>query len=355
MILESFLWPIAQVYRAAAIARSRGYDLGLLAKQNVGVPVLSIGNVTAGGTGKTPLTSLLIEKFRERGRRVGVVSRGYGGSERGPLRVPADGSAESARRFGDEPAWLAARHPDVPVVIGADRVAAARLLSGGSGSLQKPDLILADDAFQHRRLTRGFDVVVIDASEPEWHYRPLPLGRLREEFSALGRAQAVFLTKTNLVSSGELALARAMIFDAARAPVFEFESRIVGLAPLAARPDSPATLEPVQTRGQNVMLASGIGRPQTFKALVERDLGMMARDHFVFADHHRYSGRDLNEILARARECGVGKIVVTEKDAAKLAGCMGADEAKVFWVTRLATTAKSDLKDFYEAVDRALF
>jgi tetraacyldisaccharide 4'-kinase len=333
------------------------YDRGWLAGESVPAPVLSIGNITAGGTGKTPLTSFLVEQLSAQGLRVGVVSRGYGGSEKGPARVPSDGLAKSAERYGDEPAWLAARHTLVPVVIGADRVSAASFLLRE----KSVDLLLADDAFQHRRLHRGFDAVVIDATEPEWHYRALPLGRLREGFSALKRAQTVFLTKTNLVSVAQLDWIRGRIHNLQSRSSFrsfEFESRIMGVTSLSSPATAKWTLGGAETRGRKVVLASGIGRPRTFQQLVERDLGIEVLDHLVFADHRRYTERDLEIIVRRAQACGAEGVVVTEKDAVKLAGLasgeIGASRPAI-WVTRLETIPRTDLKEFYEAVHRSLF
>jgi len=327
-------------------ARGLAYDRGWLDAVDVGVPVLSIGNITAGGTGKTPLTSFLLQSFSSQGRRVGVVSRGYGGSEQGPARVPADGLPRTAARFGDEPAWLAARHPDVPVVIGADRVAAAKHLGGAV------DLILADDAFQHRRLRRGFDAVVIDATEPIWHYRSLPLGRQREDFRSLARARAVFLTKTNLAEREALTWLRSRLADVVppTAAVFEFEARLAGVVPLGAPVVEPA--RELALTGA-VLLVSGIGRPQTFRKSVETDLRAEVAEQMIFPDHYRYGDEDRLRIRARAEELGVSAIVMTEKDAVKMSG--PADFRLPAWVTRLETRPLTPLKEFYEAVDRFLF
>src|SRR5690606_2868820 len=120
-----------------------------------------------------------------------IVSRGYGGSEKGPARVPSDGKVKTAARFGDEPAWYAAKFTDVPVVVGADRVQAGKFMAAGDVGA-KVDVVIADDAFQHRRMKRVLDCVVLDASAPRWHYRPLPVGRMREPFSSLLRAGAIF-------------------------------------------------------------------------------------------------------------------------------------------------------------------
>lgn len=346
LFVEPLLWPAAKIYSGVMQARGLAYDRGWLESVDVGVPVLSIGNITAGGTGKTPLTSFLLQRFAERGRRVGVVSRGYGGREKGPARVPSDGKPSTAERFGDEPAWLAARHPSLPVVIGADRVAAARELSG------QVDLILADDAFQHRRLKRGFDAVVIDATEPLWHYRSLPLGRQREDFHALARARAIFLTKTNLADEAALSWLRARLASAVPSvPVYEFEALLTGVAPLAAAVTETASASSLTGA---VLLVSGIGRPMTFRKSVETDLGAVVREQMIFPDHHRYSEDDCRRISARAEELGVSAVVMTEKDAVKMSGLARALRPAV-WVTRLESRPRTDFKEFYEAVDRFLF
>lgn len=344
------MWPLAKIYGGVMLARGFAYERGWLESVEVGLPILSIGNITAGGTGKTPLTSFLLEAFSSRGRRVGVVSRGYGGTEKGPARVPGDGLPETAARFGDEPAWLACRHPSVPVVIGADRVAAAKELLGAV------DLVLADDAFQHRRLKRGFDAVVIDATEPLWHYRSLPLGRQREDFRALLRARSVFLTKTNLADPAVLDWLRLRLKEVApRLPVFEFDTRLKGVVSLAASNSEPAR---ALASSQTLLLVSGIGRPETFRKSVETDLlvssGGEVLDHLIYPDHHQYGAEDCRHIMERAKELGASAIVVTEKDAVKLAGRLASGGLPI-WVTRLESRPCADLKEFYEAVDRTLF
>lgn len=338
-----YLWPVSIIYGAATAFRNLLFDSGLRAAETVGVPVVGIGNLTAGGTGKTPLTAHLIERLLKNGRKPAIVSRGYGGSLAGPVRVPANNANPS--QFGDEPTWLAARFPNVPVIVGRDRVAACRFLNS---SESKTDLILADDAFQHRRLRRNFDIVVFDATEPLWHYRPLPMGRLREGFSSLKRAHALVLTKTNLVSDDDLKRVRDILdhFVAElnpSLPRFETRASLMGFSSLGGDPSYPLN----DLDGKSVVLASGIGRPETFRRLIESQTKARVIAHLIYRDHHDYSDRDRAQILAKARESGADALVVTEKDAVKLQNWHPDLEVRV---SQLGLAG--DLEGLHAAIDR---
>jgi tetraacyldisaccharide 4'-kinase len=350
-LAEPLLQPLARIYSAVMQSRNFGYDREWLKSRGVGAPVVSIGNLTAGGTGKTPLTAFLISELRRRGVRVGVISRGYGGTVRGPVRVINDGSTETAMRFGDEPSWFAAHFKDMPVYICGDRVAAGQALLLD----EKVDVIFADDAFQHRRLARALDFVVLDATEPEWHYRTLPLGRMRESFGSLGRADAIFITKTNLSSDPEntpLAL-RKRIEQETAADIYEMESVISGFAPLANGAASTVTKPSSDFSGAGVVVASGIGRPETFTGLIERS-GVRILRQFDFPDHHVFSESDRQDIERAAVDQGAEAIFVTEKDAMKLSGW---SPRVPCWVSRLEFRqaphgARDDLGELYETIAR---
>lgn len=351
--LEAALSLPAAIYRAAVAARNFAFDVKLKKSNFVGTPVLSVGNVTSGGTGKTPIVSLLVELLQARGKSVGIVSRGYRGTENGPALVSNDGSKLAATRFGDEPTWLATKHPDVSVVIGVDRVAAARLLI----EKQNVDVIIADDAFQHRRLFRNFDIVVFDASEPQWHYRSLPLGRMREPFSAICRAQAVFITKTNLASSEAKLWLKMKISEQQLAnpvPVFEFESHLIGVGPIESQVIANAIMSQNEFKNicgaKGVFLASGIGNPTAFANLVQSDLHVRILGHAIFRDHHKYSDDDKTTISRHANETGAACILVTEKDAVKL-GSNWQSALPVF-VTRLETQPCGEVKELNETLGR---
>ncbi|RYZ67352.1 MAG: tetraacyldisaccharide 4'-kinase [Proteobacteria bacterium] len=311
------------------IAKLRGsmYDSGVLTSHAVPVPVVSIGNITAGGTGKTPITSWLTNELKQRGLACGIVSRGYGGTEKGPKRVPADGLDETALRFGDEPSWLAATHPETPVVIGGDRVRDVEELLKHS-SVQ---MVLADDAFQHRRLKRDLDLVVIDATEPRWHYRPLPLGRMREGFESLARAKFVFLSKTNRASEEQLSWIRGNLRDLQiryKFKVIEFESVLAGFVPLKEnRADAAVVANPFAERRDGstakksrFVVMTAIGRPAVFSDMVIEQTGGEVAEAFEFRDHHVFTEEDRKRVQSRAVQLKARAILVTEKDATKLHG-----------------------------------
>ncbi len=347
-LAQTLLAPFSALYRATMILRNWSFDYEWRSSYAVHAPVISIGNLTAGGTGKTPLTALLIEDLTRRGLRVGVVSRGYGGTEKGPARVPAQSAneGEKALRFGDEPSWFATKYPEIPVFIGADRVRAAEALLNSA----QVDLILADDAFQHRRLKRDLDIVVLDASEPRWHYSSLPGGRMRESFASLNRAQAVFITKTNLATEEAIAYLRAKI--PSQLLVCEFASVLGGFSRLEKFYEDVPAKEPSSFRGQKIFLASGIGRPQAFRRLMESEAGTEVVGHRIFPDHHVYTSDDLRSLEAAARAAGASAIVVTEKDAVKLQDWRSGLPT---WSSRLMVRAvRGSLKEFYEMAHRTL-
>jgi tetraacyldisaccharide 4'-kinase len=268
-----------------------------------------------------------------RGHQPAIVSRGYGGAERGPARVPsaaggaggpADGLSgaaagiEVAARFGDEPTWLARALPDVPVFVARDRVAAARAAcAAGAGCL------IADDAFQHRRLRRDFDLVVVDATEPLWHYWPLPAGRAREPLSALARASAIVINKVNLVADDRLATVRDAVrlaLSSASRPGApqgwtECEYSIRALGRLDGGEEPLAAF-----RGQRVFCASGLGRPAAFRATLRLSADIEIAGSLDFPDHRAYDEADLALIERRAIEAGADAIAITEKDAVKMGG-----------------------------------
>ena len=184
--------PLSLVYSSVMRARNWSYDSWLKPSPQFSVPVISIGNLTVGGTGKTPFVDHLLQWCRSQNIVAGVISRGYGGNFSGVKRVDAKDNPE---KVGDEPWMLFQRHLQTPIYVCADRVQAARELL-----IQNPsvNLIIADDAFQHRRLYRDMDIVILDMMESQENYLVLPEGRARESFQGLLRANFVILNKINL-------------------------------------------------------------------------------------------------------------------------------------------------------------
>jgi tetraacyldisaccharide 4'-kinase len=378
-VLAFFLFPLALLYGAIVSLRNWAFDRGVFKSTAPSVwrdgkpiefPVLSIGNLSAGGTGKTPLTELIVAELLRRKIKVGVVSRGYGGSRTGVEKVRADGAASTVALCGDEPAWLAQRFPQVPVYVGADRVAVSQQLV----AQEDVQLLVADDAFQHRKLSRALNVVVLDATEPRINYRSLPLGRLRESFSAIHRADVIFITKVNLAQAGSTAWLREVIAShqgKTHLAVFEFDSIIDGYRKLSqisrdkagqnsAEPETAFVLTPASAfQGQRILLVSGIAQPATFHSAVEAGGLRGIAGHLIFTDHHSYSEIDLKKIRDEMIRLGATRVVVTEKDAVKLGPLFSSSLACGFaqddlWVSQLRMQPRSKLEEFYEMAARLI-
>jgi tetraacyldisaccharide 4'-kinase len=302
----------AALHALVARARSAAYDRGVFAARRLPVPCISVGNLTVGGTGKTPLVAWLLDELTALGARPAVVSRGYGGSARGPERVAADGTCASARRFGDEPALLAAGRPLVPVVVGRDRHAAGRYAVAAGGAT----VVVADDAFQHRRRARDLAIVVLDASRGLGNGLQLPAGPLREAPAALARAGFVLLNRVGAARDldGLRQLAATLAPRALRA-----EADLVFAGWRDARTGAAVELP----AGTAVYAFSGIANPGSFHRTLELQ-GVGIAGTAVFRDHHAYDAAVLERLGRAAVASGAAAVVTTAKDAVRIPGWGGA-------------------------------
>ena len=287
-------------------------------------PVVCVGNLTVGGTGKTPFVAMLTSQLCEMGYRPAILSRGYGAPER--LRRPllvSDGERilAPAEQTGDEPQWLARHCRGVSIVVHPNRYQAGKMAIRMLGA----DLLLLDDGFQHDRLRRDLDIVLWDVCDQPERMRLLPAGRLREGLGALGRADAIILTHADYLpqSQRERRIERIMVRlkrHAPTAPVFEVATRLTGHEQLSGRsgPESEAGSEgkwPWSER--RVVLISGLARPEGFEALVRRGGGEVMH-HFVYPDHYPYDGREVDRWREMMRETDAEMVLTTAKDAVKI-------------------------------------
>ena len=299
-ILRRSLWPLSWVYGTGVLARDALFRLGLRRVHRLSVPVISVGNLTVGGTGKTPLVAYLVAQALRLGRKPGVLARGY-------RRAPGEA-------LNDEGKLLEARFEDLPQVQEPDRVTGGERLIRESGI----DLIILDDGFQHRRLHRDRDVVCIDANDP-FPFGLLPAGDLRELPGALSRADVVVLTRAAGKSEANIEERRRRLSEIAGKdlPVYAADHVPSSLVAMPGSDQRPLTV----LSGQRVLLLSAIARPDSFEATARR-LGCDVVGHVRRRDHHRHTGAELGAVLAQAaRESAV--LLVTEKDEAKLAGMPG--------------------------------
>jgi len=331
------------LFRVGAAARSALYGAGLLPAERVPAPVISVGNLAVGGSGKTPVALEVARRLGARGRRVALLSRGYGATRAGARRV-SDGRRLllGASEAGDEPWLMARRLPGVPVLCGPRRAELARLaLADGA------DALVLDDGFQHRALFRDLDLVVLDARNPVGNGRLLPRGPNREGWGALSRAGLAWLSRADQAPPAELErLREAVRLATGRAPV---ESRHAVADVLDGR--LSRSFGRGALAGRRVLLLAGIGRPGGFRRTVA-GLGAEVAGERLFRDHHSFSDAELEEALGAARAAACQAVVTTEKDAVRLAP-RWAGEPLLRVVTIDAEILRGEA-ELEEALDRTL-
>ena len=297
------------------------YDLGLKKSRHLPVPVIGVGNLSVGGTGKTPLVMAVVESLTRLGLPCGVISRGFGRASTEPVTWVSRGAGPltGAPEAGDEPVMMASRLR-VPIAVGPDRHAVGRAMLAACG----PMVLVGDDLFQHRRLHRDLNIVALDAANPLEGGNLLPRGRLRESPAALKRAQIVVLTRAE--SHERVRAAQNMLRSQwGNGPILACSHRVSGLK-LAHGPG----LEPDAYRGSSVLAFCGLARPRAFVNSLS-DLGLKVADAVSFSDHYQFRARDLSRLWSRARELGATALVCSEKDAARLPS----DLDLPVWVTHL--------------------
>jgi tetraacyldisaccharide 4'-kinase len=293
MNARSLLAPLTPLYRAGLVLRERRLSSGREPVRRLRYPVVSIGNLSTGGTGKTPFTIALARALSVRGYSVNVLSRGYGRHSKESLRVRSDGSAAE---YGDEPV-LIARSAGVPVYVAAGRYEAG-LLAEASGTTGRRTVHILDDGFQHRQLHRDVDIVVLNRAD--WHDRLLPAGNLREPQEALRRADVIAIPADEAELENEL---RAWGWDG---PVW-------GLC---------RSMDVPMIEGSAVAFC-GIARPQQFFAGLAA-AGLTLADAHAYPDHHRFTRHDLDHMVRLARKSGATALITTEKDEVRLGNVLPA-------------------------------
>lgn len=296
-LLRTALCLAAPCYAAVTCLRNRLYDVGWLTSHAAAVPVISVGNITTGGTGKTPTVAWLVSQLQQQGLRPGILSRGY---------RSLDGSANDEKLLLDEIC------PQVPHVQNRDRVVGAQTLL----SQHDCNVLLLDDGLQHRRLQRNVDLVLIDALNPFGYGHLLPRGLLRESLTGLQRASAILITRADQLATQQL-----------EALEQELRRWIDADCPIQGSRFRPTAL--VNAQGERLPFAhlrsdqlcafTGIGNPEGFRKTL-RSVGLaVTPEHFrSFPDHHHYTLQDLHQLADWGRQLGADAFLVTRKDLVKL-------------------------------------
>ncbi len=302
--MNFFLALLSSIYGVLSGLKNWIYDKKLIRPTQLSIPVISVGNLTLGGTGKTPFTNFLISRCLHKAQRVGVVSRAYKAQAKAPVRVdPA--LPQASALFGDEPTLIALTHPEVCVYVGQKKYEIARALV----RKEKVDVIIVDDGFQHRRLGRNLDFVLLDATEPEANYRLFPLGRARETWKNLKRADALVVTKFNL---GPGALVTRFRQRYPEKKMFCFDSVIESLVSL-----HDGTEIKLENLPKRVFIFCGLARPESFRLLLQHYRKDLQIDFKFFPDHHQYTANDI-KLLLELKTLRQSVFITTEKDAVKI-------------------------------------
>ena len=336
-LLIGLLTSLSYIY--AAVLKTRGwlYDCGFLKQKQLPCRVISVGNIVAGGTGKTPVVIWIAKYLRNEGFQVAVLLRGYGREDRHSTLVVSDGKQILTRLTdsGDEADMLAHKLPGVPVVVGSDRYAAGleviRLWGHTEG------VLILDDGFQRRQLVRDLDILTIDSTQPFGTGKLLPAGTLREPKTALRRTDILLLTRTDLA-------AESINFEqfGQGKQVFQTSHQPARLYQLSTGKEYTLDL----LKGQRILAVCGIGNPEAFAGTLCQ-FEPKAVELLAFPDHHHYSLADLNDISARAHDIGVNIVVTTEKDSQKLEAFVSTTEFSLpesvrFFVLEIELKIKSN-------------
>ncbi len=313
--LGKVLFAISKGYGLGVRLRTAAYDKGIFKTRHLPCVVVSIGNVTLGGSGKTPLTVYIAKTLQRLGYRVTVISRGYGGTAEKSGSIVSDGSQVlvSADVSGDEPFMMAQQLAGTPILVGADRYRSGML----AVRRFNPDVILLDDGFQHRRLARDLDLVLVDAQKPGGNGYLFPRGVLREPLTSVLRGHAAVLTRTQSDRKKLNNRLRSLLVSI---PVFisQHRPKIVKSIPVAPISEGPAgNRAPARDlgflKGKRVLAFSGIATNEDFFGVL-RDAGCLLVHTMPFRDHHRYSRSDIGRIRQNVDTQQVNYVLTTEKD-----------------------------------------
>lgn len=328
LVTRALLSILAFLYGFGVRIRLFFFRLGILRVFRLSVPVISIGNLTVGGTGKTPMAMFIARLSLDKGKKAVILSRGYKRASKG-LKVVSDYNAVfyGPDEAGDEPYLMAMSLPGVPVIVCADRVKA------GQAAIERfaPDLIILDDGFQHLRCFRDVNIALVDGVAGFGNGQLLPRGVLREPISVISRADIVMIKGKGI---DDLKAQEQAYIRVTGLPIFGFEYEAIAITALYDEKKLPLDF----IKGKAVAAVSGIANNRAFAETLE-GLGARVDNIIDRPDHHSYDDKDIKEIALAARP--VDMVVTTEKDAVKLKGLAGMDKLPVYVLRVAATISES--------------
>jgi len=309
--LRLLLGIAASTYSLVIRLRNLLYSKGWLKAHRTNAAVISIGNITAGGTGKTPLVIWLCNQLSQN-YKCAILTRGYRATENSKLKT---------QNFFDEPAILVESRPDAKVIVNPDRVAGAAEAVGRFGT----KVLIMDDGFQHRRLARDLDIIAIDATRPFGYGRILPAGLLREPAAALRRADAVVITRADQVAEAQLTRLEHKIRHIKPNMIIATSIH----APVCAESADAGQISLEQLKAKKIFAFCGIGNPDAFLNTI-KNLGANLAGSEVFDDHHHYTDDCLAQVCEQAARLEADLVLTTQKDWTKIAPLLSAEKCPPF-------------------------
>ncbi len=311
-IIIVILMPLSFCWSTFYKIRRFGYEYGLFVQNSFRIPIISVGNITFGGTGKTPFTLWIAQYFEEQNKKVMILMRGYKGSkEKGHGLVCAnDAQSYDPTKFGDEAIIFGRNLKNAKIVVGKNRSKNLRYYLG----LESPDLVLLDDGHQHLKLARNINLCLFDSTLPMESYHVAPRGYLRESFTALRKADAIILTRCSQVNTHKIKLLKNKIlrFTNSTIPVAEIDYKTLGFFDSNLR----RKLRTEEIKDKKVIAMAGIASPESFYKSLE-SLGAKIINKHTFPDHHSFSSSEIEVILKESqRENAI--VITTEKDIVKI-------------------------------------
>ena len=336
------LWPFSFLYYLVILMRNWAYDVGIFKTFSLNAKIISIGNISVGGTGKTPATIFLASAIQNAGYRVAILSRGYGRVSKANVLVSTGaGPLCHPSEAGDEPCLMAQKTHGIPILVDRDRVHGGELLI----EQFSPDVIVLDDGFQHRRLRRDLDIVLLEKPQGNFGGFLLPAGPFREPISSLKRAHFTFLAEKSTVRSTQIDAYQKKINRHSRSTVYPYQKKIQGIIFPEIGERQPATL----LEGKRIIALSGIANPLSFQHFLN-DAGALIVREYQLKDHAVYDQHLVDTIIAQYHETQAEMLITTEKDWVKLSSFSELRELKVGLLEIAFHTEYAALQDILQQI-----
>ncbi|WP_413570119.1 tetraacyldisaccharide 4'-kinase [Bdellovibrio sp. HCB117] len=338
--MKYYLKPFSFLYNQVVGVKNSLYTRGVISVYKAPVPVVSIGNLTVGGTGKTPITDYCLKALVADGKKVAVISRSYRADAESPSQVDV-GHPFAARYYGDEPVLLAQANPQVAVFVGPSKWQTAKY----AVSKDQFDLLIVDDGFQHRKLHRDLNIVILDATENIENYAVLPEGRARESWAGVDRADVLVLSKCNLAPDADLKVLESRLPKDKE--VLYLGYQINHLKNVATK----AVIAREELQGKSLFLVSAIARPDVFEKMM-RNIGEVSKKSLHYRDHHQYTAADVARIEDEFRKSKADYLITTEKDAVKLRQLFS--DSSLLWSASLEVAEQGKKGRLHELISQIL-